>query len=212
METCMNPACHTPWQPLQNHPSGHRNAEGTRVINNAWAFYLWFVNLFHLDITFIADCTLNEKYKTYWLTQSCINKCVYHWQDSLLLECWTRDWKAASSNPGRRSGRTFFSRGNFLCWLSFGVCFIPLLPQWHVKDPDHSDKSAGGRLHLDTHAPLTQWSQSGLTMLLSRYSVGTYQEMSSNTTHRLTLGHSRLGSLSHCGLIPALRVELKCAS
>ena len=31
----------------------------------------------------------------------------------------------------------------------------PLLPQWHVKDPGHSAKSAGGRLHPNTHTPLT---------------------------------------------------------
>ena len=51
-----------------------------------------------------------------------------------------------------------------------------MLPQWHVKEPGHSAKSAGGRLHLNTHTLLTQLSQSGLTMPLSRYSVGTYQE------------------------------------
>ena len=27
----------------------------------------------------------------------------------------------------------------------------PMLPQWRVKDPGHSAKSAGGRLHLNTH-------------------------------------------------------------
>ena len=32
---------------------------------------------------------------------------------------------------------------------------IPVLPQWHVKDPDHSAKSACGGLHLSTHTPLT---------------------------------------------------------
>ena len=30
----------------------------------------------------------------------------------------------------------------------FGVRSTPALPQWHVKDPGHSDKSAGGRLSL----------------------------------------------------------------
>ena len=45
------------------------------------------------------------------------------------------------------------------------------LPQWHVKEPSRSVQSAGGRLHLDMHAPLTQRSQSGLTMPLSRRSV-----------------------------------------
>ena len=69
-----------------------------------------------------------------------------------------------------------------------------------------------GRLHLNTHTPLTQRSRSGLTMLLSRNSVGIYQETSSHATRQGTLGHSRLSSLSHCGLILALRVELVCAS
>ena len=52
--------------------------------------------------------------------------------------------------------------------------FHSLLPQWHVKDPGHSAKSADGRLHLNTLRLLTQRSQSGLT-LLSWCSVGTYQ-------------------------------------
>ena len=51
-----------------------------------------------------------------------------------------------------------------------------MLPQWHVKDPGHSAKSAGGRLHLNTHTPLAQRSLSGLTMPLSKHSVGTYPE------------------------------------
>ena len=85
----------------------------------------------------------------------------------------------------------------------FGVRSDPVLPQWHVKDPGHSAKSAGGRLHLNTHTALTQRSLSGLTMLLSRHSVGTYHETSSHAIDRGTLGQSRLSSLSHCGLILA---------
>ena len=45
-------------------------------------------------------------------------------------------------------------------------------PKWHVKDPGHSAKSAGGRLHPNTHTPLIQRSRSGLTMTPSRHSVG----------------------------------------
>ena len=59
-----------------------------------------------------------------------------------------------------------------------------MLPQWHVKDPGHSAKSAGGRLHLNMHTPLTQRSWSGLTMLLPSHSVGTHQEMSSHATRQ----------------------------
>ena len=50
-----------------------------------------------------------------------------------------------------------------------------MLLQWHVKDPGHSTKSADGRLHLNMLTPLTQRNWSGLTMLLCRHSMGTYQ-------------------------------------
>ena len=119
------------------------------------------------------------------------------------LECWTCNWEVASSNPSRSGRRFFFSRVNFVCWLSFGVHSTPVLPQQHIKKPSHSAKSAGGRLHLNTRTPLTQQSRSGLTMPLCRHSVGTYQKMSSHATCRGTLGHSHLSSLSHCGLILA---------
>ena len=46
----------------------------------------------------------------------------------------------------------------------------------------------------------------------ARRSVGTSQETSSHATCQGTLGHSRLSSLSHCGLILAQRMELVCAS
>ena len=71
-----------------------------------------------------------------------------------------------------------------LCADSYSVPIPPssLLPQWHVKDPGHSAKSAGGRLHLNTHTSVTQQSWSGLTMPLSRNSVGTYPETSSHAT------------------------------
>ena len=39
VEICMVQACHTPWQPLQNHPSGHLGEVGDAVIrrgNAGW--------------------------------------------------------------------------------------------------------------------------------------------------------------------------------
>ena len=62
------------------------------------------------------------------------------------------------------------------------------------------------------HTPLTQQSRSGLTMLLSEHSVGTYQEMSSHTTCLGTLSHSHFSLLSHCGLNLVERVEIVCVS
>ena len=42
-----------------------------------------------------------------------------------------------------------------LCVLTLIRClFHPLLPQWHVKDPSHFAKSAGGRLRLSTYIQL----------------------------------------------------------
>ena len=99
-----------------------------------------------------------------------------------------------------------------MCWLLFSGRSTPMLPQWHIKDPGHSAKSAGGRLHLNMHTPLTQQSWIWLTMLLSRHSVGTYPETSLHATCQGVFSHSRLSSLSHYGLILALREELVCAS
>ena len=117
-------------------------------------------------------------------------------------ERWTHNQKVAGSNPGR-SSKIFFSRVYFVCWLIFGVCSIPVLPQWHIIDPSHSAQSAGGRLHLNMRTPLTPWSQSGLTMPLSRHSLGTYQEMRSHVTCQGTFSRSPLSSPSPCGLILA---------
>ena len=41
------------------------------------------------------------------------------------LECRTRDRKVTGSNPSRSSGRIFFSRVSFLCWLLFRYPFHP---------------------------------------------------------------------------------------
>ena len=49
-----------------------------------------------------------------------------------------------------------------------------MLTQWYVKDPSHSKKRVGGRLHLNIHIPFTQRSQSGLTVL-AKHSVETFQ-------------------------------------
>ena len=44
-----------------------------------------------------------------------------------------------------------------LCVDSYSVSVPPpVLPQWQVKDPDHSAKSAGSWLHLSTHTPFNE--------------------------------------------------------
>ena len=135
----------------------------------------------------------------------------YRSQESLWVEHQICDWKVASSNPGKSSGRIFFSRVNFACWLWFSVHSTLVLLQWHIKDLGHSAKSAGGGLHLNNRTPLTHRSRSGLTMPLSSVVWEPIQK-SSHATCQRTFGHSRLISLSHCGLILAYRVELVCAN
>ena len=92
------------------------------------------------------------------------------WDSSLerVLDPWLKGCEFESQQEWREF---FFFRVNFTCWCLFSVCSSPMLPQWHVKDPAHSAKSADGRLHLNMHTPLTQQSWSGLTMPLSRCSV-----------------------------------------
>ena len=93
-------------------------------------------------------------------------------QDSLSVrapESWSKGWEFESRLEQRENCLPRCQ----LCVLILILCrSIPVLPEWHVKDPGHSAKSAGGRLHLNTHTPLTQWSRSGLTMPLSRHNVG----------------------------------------
>ena len=76
------------------------------------------------------------------------------------VACWlerqTHDQKVASSNPGRSGGRSIFSKVSFVHWLLFSVHNTLVLPQWHIKDPGHSAKSAGGTLNLNMHTPLTR--------------------------------------------------------
>ena len=116
-----------------------------------------------------------------------------------LVQHRTRDRKVACSTPGRSGGRNFFSGVNFLCCL-IRCSFHPRVTAVARKRTGHSAESASGRLHLNTHTPLTQRSRSGLTMPLSRHCVGTYQKMSSHAAPQGTHGHSPFSSLSHFGL------------
>ena len=62
------------------------------------------------------------------------------------------------------SGVVFSSQWSTFCVGSyFSTPSTPILSQWHVKDPGHSSKSAGGRFRLNRHAPYVcgfAWSES----------------------------------------------------
>ena len=63
--------------------------------------------------------------------------------------------------PSEASGE-FSSPGSSFCADSyFGIRSTRVLPEQHEKDPGHSDKSARGRLQLNTHTPYLcgfEWS------------------------------------------------------
>ena len=56
------------------------------------------------------------------------------------------------------AGREFSSPALALFADSQSVSIPPMLPQWHIEDPGHSAKSAGGSLHLNMLTCFTQWS------------------------------------------------------
>ena len=119
-------------------------------------------------------------------------------RDSLLVrapDSWSKGWEFESRQE-RRENFLFQSR---LCVLTLILCTCP----FHPRVTAEARKSTGGRLHLYTHTPLTHRSRSGLTMPLSRQSVEIYQKTSSHATRLGALDHSRVSSLSHCGLILA---------
>ena len=54
---------------------------------------------------------------------ACVRACVMERGIAQWLEHQTCDWKVTGLNPNRSSGRIFFSRVNFLCWLLFQYLF-----------------------------------------------------------------------------------------
>ena len=94
-----------------------------------------------------------------------------------LTECRTRDRRVASSNPGRSSREIFFLSPALTFCAKSSLVFVPppVLPQWQVKDPGHSAKSAGCMLH-PKHAHFlvptkSEWSD----YVVRAMAFGTYQ-------------------------------------
>ena len=73
------------------------------------------------------------------------NNIINNWfsdGDSLVVERRTRDRKVAGSSPSRSGGEYFSPWWVFCADSYFGIPSTPVLPQWQVKDPGHSVKSA----------------------------------------------------------------------
>ena len=78
-----------------------------------------------------------------------------------------------------------------LCADSYSVSIPPHVTAVARKRPrSFCQKSAGGRFHPNTHTLFTQRSRFGLTMSLSRHSVGTYPETGLHATCQGTLNQS----------------------
>ena len=111
---------------------------------------------------------------------------------------WSKDCKCKS----RQERQENFLLQSQLCVVTLIRCpSHPCVTAVACKRPQSFCQKCRWLVPLNTHTPLTQWSCSGLTIPLSRHSVGTYQKMSSHASHQGTLSHSHLSSLSHCGLI-----------
>ena len=67
-----------------------------------------------------------------------VDACVFLAGIAQWLERRTRDRKVAGSNPCWGSGRIFFSRVNFLCWLLFRYLFHPRVTAVARKRPRSS--------------------------------------------------------------------------
>ena len=90
--------------------------------------------------------------------------------DKLTIQIIVLEWKKPGQFVGKSAGLMikrlwvripagvvgkFFSSELTLCADSYSVSVPLLLLQWHVKELSHCGKGAGGRLHVNTHTPLT---------------------------------------------------------
>ena len=117
-------------------------------------------------------------------------------QDSWLLGRWTHDQKIESLDPGKSFGMIFFCRVNFVWWL---YLFTPVLLQWHVKDPPHSAKSAGGRLH---HTGIHPWpNEVGVGFLFCCPGIAHMRPQSSQRAEPLWTDSGLKSRISECELI-----------
>ena len=157
----------------------------------------WCVYMYELDQTWIRSLrspfflTCHQSailphhssvFQTAGDMQQNVNHARGSW-DSLLVWAWDSRSKGCEFESRQGWWKNFLLHSQ-LCVLTLILCpFHPCVTAVACKRPRSFCKNAGGRLHLNTHTPLTHWSQSGLTMLLSRQSVEIYQETSSHATH-----------------------------
>ena len=129
-----------------------------------------------------------------WPTETAEHRCNSRTSRHSLLIRESDSWSKGCEFESRQERRDNFLLQGYHCELTLIQC------PFHFRVTTVACKRPQS---LNTHTSLTQRSRSGLIMPLSRHSVGAYPETKSHATCQGTFGHSRLSSLSHCGLIPA---------
>ena len=90
------------------------------------------------------------------------------------VQAWSRSYFISYiPSAARILKKKSSSLGLTFCADSYSASVPPPYALPHVKDSSHSAKDAGARLQLNTHTPLTEGSQSWLT-ILPRHGVGAY--------------------------------------
>ena len=134
-------------------------------------------------------------------------------QDSMLVERQTGDQKVAGSNPSRSGGRIFFSRVGFVHLILFGISSTPILPQRHIKEPDHSAESTGTPKHAYTlDQTKCEWDDYTVQAQCGNLSRNELTHNLSGNTQPQSLSLLSHCGLISCGLILAKRVKSVCAS
>ena len=104
------------------------------------------------------------------VTPSLLSACLLRAQWGAGIAQWldrlTRDRKSRVRVPAGSASEFSAPRSTFCADSFFGVRSTPVIPQWHVKDPGHSAKSAGGRLLPNAHAPYICGFEGGDTKLV----------------------------------------------
>ena len=110
-------------------------------------------------------------------------------------------WKGCEFESQQKRWENFLLQ-SWLCVLTLTRClFQPHVTRVARKRPKSFCQNCKWQV-----TPLTQHSQNGLTMPLSRHRMGTYLETCSHATCQGTFSHGQLSLLSHCGIKSGISV------
>ena len=100
----------------------------TGVISTSCLNMIIFQFVLHVEDT---DCIICSKHNSIFPN-------VFKGSPTCVIFAWCLMVSFVLSVQPEEHRENFFSTVNFVCRLLFGVCSIPMLLQWHVKDASHS--------------------------------------------------------------------------